>query len=266
MKPLKEFLKKSINRGTRAFGYEIKKARPYNKAHHDFVEVDRFIMSSYFKKDAIRSLYDVAIYKTGMEETDNFLKQCRFYNLHQLAQSALKMVPNGEFAECGCRKGHSTYILASILRDFGFKQGLHVFDSFEGLTDFLPDDQHEVRAMSSSQINEMRSSFASPEEEFRNNLSEFPFVHLYRGWIPDRFHEIKDRKFSFIHVDVDLYQATRDSVEFFWPLLLDGGIMAFDDYGVTPFPGATKAIDEFLRENSHSLFHSSPTGGAFVLK
>src|SRR5688572_31529904 len=42
--------------------------------------------------------------------------------------------------------------------------------------------------------------------------------------------------------DVDVYQPTRDSLEYFYPRLVTGGILVCDDYG---WPGARKAVDDF---------------------
>ena len=41
------------------------------------------------------------------------------------------------------------------------------------------------------------------------------FIILLKGWIPSRFEEVKDKNFSFVHIDVDLYQPTLDSLNFF---------------------------------------------------
>ena len=40
------------------------------------------------------------------------------------------------------------------------------------------------------------------------------------GWIPDRFVEVKNKKFSFINIDVDIYEPTKKSLEFFFPRLI----------------------------------------------
>ena len=47
---------------------------------------------------------------------------------------------------------------------------------------------------------------------------------------------------------------------------LEGGIMAFDDYGLTQFPGAKTAVDEVLGTLNPRLFYAVPTGGAFLIK
>jgi hypothetical protein len=59
---------------------------------------------------------------------------------------------------------------------------------------------------------------------------------------------VEDRRFKLVHIDVDLYQPTRDSVEFFYPRMVPGGVILCDDYGSTRCPGARRAMDEFFFE------------------
>ena len=87
----------------------------------------------------------------------------------------------------------------------------------------------------------------------------------YKGWIPARFAEVSDRKFSFVHIDVDLYQPTRDTLDFFYERVSPGGVIVCDDYGSVLCPGARKALDEFMSDKPESLFHI-PTGQSLVVK
>ena len=68
-----------------------------------------------------------------------------------------------------------------------------------------------------------------------------------------------------MHIDVDLYGPTHDSIEFFYPRLNKGGIIVCDDYMHNTCPGATKAIDEFLDDKSEKMIALSG-GGGFMLK
>jgi hypothetical protein len=86
---------------------------------------------------------------------------------------------------------------------------------------------------------------------------------LHRGWIPERFPDVADERFSFVHVDVDLYEPHRDAIEFFWPRLTQGGVMVFDDYGSAYCPGARRAVDEAFTPTD---IVESPTGQCFVIK
>ena len=44
------------------------------------------------------------------------------------------------------------------------------------------------------------------------NLMDCRDFTLMKGWIPTRFQEVADRHFAFVHIDVDLYEPTRDSL------------------------------------------------------
>jgi O-methyltransferase len=90
-------------------------------------------------------------------------------------------------------------------------------------------------------------------------------VSWHPGWIPTRFHDAGDRRFAFVHIDVDLEQPTRDSIEFFYPRLNPGGILLCDDYGFAACPGATRAIDEFLAHKPEKIV-ALASGGGFIVK
>jgi O-methyltransferase len=131
----------------------------------------------------------------------------------------------------------------------------HGFDSFEGLPEPAAVDGSYWRG---------GDNFAT-EADARATLAEFP-AKLYRGWIPERFAEVDDRRFCFVSVDVDLCEPTRDSIEFFYPRMVPGGVMVFDDYGSEiQSPGAAKAIDGFMAERPEPLI-KAPTAQAFLIK
>ena len=103
------------------------------------------------------------------------------------------------------------------------------------------------------------------EDTVRANLSAFDFVRYHRGWIPERFDDVADRRFAFVHVDVDLEQPTRDSLAFFYPRLVPGGVLLCDDYGFVTCPGARRAFDEYIADKPEPL-PERPTGQGFLIK
>ena len=210
--------------------------------------------------------YDEAMTATGCQSTDNLAKRGRFFMLHQLMQIACdKFGPTGDIAECGCWRGHSTHMLALIAERAGASD-FHVFDSFEGLSDYGEKDTGGLAPKSRSAAQARQKLFAADEEAVRSNLARFPFIELYKGWIPERFGEIEDRQFKFVHIDVDLYQPYVDSIEFFYPRLLEGGVMAFDDCGSAGFPGARRAVEELMAKFKPRLSLQFPLGGGAWFK
>ena len=111
-----------------------------------------------------------------------------------------------------------------------------------------------------------RGDLAAGEEVVRLNLERFAErLRFHPGWIPERFADVADRSFAFVHVDVDLRQPTLDSLEFFYPRLSPGGILLCDDYGCTTCPGATAAIDAFLQDKPEKMI-ALDAGGGFIIK
>jgi O-methyltransferase len=211
-------------------------------------------------------LYREAIEATQTGQNDNLSKQMRFFMLYQTARDACRMAPDLDFVECGCFRGHSTYMIARILQQNRFQGEMHVFDSFEGLSAFTAADESETFS-TDEQKAAVRKHFAADRQEVMQLLAPFGFVRFYPGWIPERFHEVAERRIVFLSLDVDLYEPTRDSLEFFFPRLAEGGAVFLDDYGFyRTFPGARKAIDEYLLKAPHRHLLRMPFGSALIIK
>lgn len=160
----------------------------------------------------------------------------------------------GDTAECGVWEGGSSWLICAA--NSGTRRIHHLFDSFEGLSEPGPKDGAYWE----------RGAMASGEDLVVRNLKPFDgsFI-VHKGWIPDEFPRVQDKKFAFVHVDVDLHQPTLDSFEFFYPRLNPGGILLCDDYALTTCPGATDAIDEFLDDKPESMIELD-AGGGFLIK
>lgn len=232
----------------------------------DFVLIDRTAWSVQLTPDRYFRLYRDSLAATGTEAHDNLLKQLRFYGLFQLAERAAETLHEGDFAECGCWKGQSTWAIARLIAESGRRRPFHVFDSFEGLSDFTAEDENPAWKIGAEQQAKLKRHFTTSEDAVRAKLAEFDFVALYRGWIPERFGEIADRRFAFVHLDVDMHRPTVDGLEFFWPRLVEGGILVCDDYGSRNYPGATRAFEACMAEVRPRFWFRISGGGAFAIK
>jgi O-methyltransferase len=247
------------------FGYEVSFARKVNNDSR--VMVDRNLWERYLNPGPKIELYYNGLNRANVAWSDNFSKQCRFYSLQELVDLVLDKKITGHFVECGCWKGHSAYILGTLLSKSGSDRRLYIFDAFEGgLSEKSQEDENISTKLTEEEVAQESDVFKSTEEEVAAVLSDFPFVSIYKGWIPDRFHEVSEEQFALVHIDVDLYEPTRDSLAFFYPRLAEGGCIVVDDYGLAQFPGAKRAVDEFLDSNACHMFYEVPMGGCFILK
>lgn len=76
---------------------------------------------------------------------------------------------------------------------------------------------------------------------------------------------ITGRRFSFVHIDVDVHDSVRDAFAWAWPRLLPGGCVVFDDYGFEQCPGATLAVNA-IRSGADRRFVHNLNGQAVLVK
>ena len=183
--------------------------------------------------------------------TENYHSLDRKYTLDQLMK--LVTTVEGDTAECGVYRGASSYLICR--RIVGLGKMHHAFDSFEGLSMPAPEDGTHWK----------KGDMAVNESFLMENLREFDYVVCHKGWIPEKFHEVENKRFCFIHLDVDLYQPTRDALTFFYSRTNPGGIILQDDYGFITCPGAKIAMDSFFSDKPEEIV-SLPTGQGVVFK
>ena len=77
---------------------------------------------------------------------------------------------------------------------------------------------------------------------FENSLPDFALLHE-----PPRL------QFSFVHLDVNLYESYKQCIKFFYPRVVASGIVLLDEYNDPPWPGCNKAVDELLAGRPEKL-------------
>jgi O-methyltransferase len=154
----------------------------------------------------------------------------RSYILYQ-AVVATKYI-EGSTAECGVYKGGSSLLIS--INDSEKKH--YAMDTFENFPDVKTDLDKNVKGdFSDVTLAEVEKLFASQKN-----------IILLKGTFTESFKKIQDETFSFVYVDADLYNSTKECCEFFYPRLSHGGIMLFDDYLLPNAAGVKKAVEEFF--------------------
>jgi len=138
----------------------------------------------------------------------------------------------GDVAELGVAYGASAKLLSMRLPA---GKHLHLFDTFKGLPEATAADG--VRFHS--------GEFESNLEDVRRYVGT-DRIHYYPGLFPATADPLRDRLFSFVHLDADLYDSTLAAFQFFYARLAPGGIMLCHDYPSAS--GVVKALAEFFRD------------------
>lgn len=170
--------------------------------------------------------------------------------LYQCAESALKI--KGDYAEVGVYRGGSSMIICQAKKN----RSIHLFDTFAGLPKPKKMDNK------SSGFCLTKGKFDASLDEVKQKLAKYNKVYFYPGLFPDTAIPVKNRRFAFIHLDVDLWQSTKDALEFFYPRLNKGGIILTHDF---IFEGVRKAFYDFFDRKQESIIRLSTTQ-AIVIK
>jgi Macrocin-O-methyltransferase (TylF) len=155
----------------------------------------------------------------------------------------------GDIVECGVSTGHGILYWALLCELTATIRKIWGFDSFSG---FPASTEADKKADGSFRMRQ--HDYASPPEMALKVLSdgrvstEFvtQYVRLVRGYFEETLHQY-DGEIALLHLDCDLYESYTTCLNALYPKVRSGGIIMFDEYEDSDFPGAKRAIDEFFR-------------------
>jgi hypothetical protein len=203
----------------------------------------------------------------------------RFLAHYELFRQTIN-VP-GDIVELGVFRGASLMAWANFLeiRNMGDRQKKVIgFDNFKGFEKFSPEDGAEAPGVQKVIGGFDPSGF---EEALHDAISIYdkdrfipfkPRVELVKGDIEKTVVEYVQKnpglRISLLHFDVDLYGPSKKALEVLWPLVSPGAVVAFDEYGIQPWEGESRAVDEFFQGRKVKLtrldWSSNP--GAYLVK
>jgi len=152
----------------------------------------------------------------------------------------------GHVAEFGSWKGANLLYMAKLLRIFdphGQKQ-VHCFEGFEGLTTFAPED-----GAAASDRGMYRGSYETLLDVIElYDMEDEIVIHkgLVGDTLPAALEAAPNLSFSFVYLDLDLYEPTKLALDLLHERLSSGGLFVFDEWNYETYPGETLAAREFL--------------------
>jgi O-methyltransferase len=142
------------------------------------------------------------------------------------AVKACEKIP-GDMAEAGVYRGGT----AAVMLAASATKRLLLFDTFEGLP-------HAGDGFAAGE-------YCGSTEDVCENLSRWATrIEIHKGFFPDSAAGLDTLRFSFVHLDLDLYDSTAAALEWFWPRINPGGILLSHDYPLAD--GVVRAFHEFF--------------------
>ncbi len=144
---------------------------------------------------------------------------------------------DGAVAELGVYQGD---FAKEINRAF-YDRTCYLFDTFEGFP--VSDCIKELNKGYTSEIK--GGYFSNTSESLVLSKMQYPEkCKICKGFFPESAKEIEDM-FCFVNLDADLYAPTLAGLKFFWPRMVQGGVILVHDFFSEAFKGAKEAVEEF---------------------
>ncbi|MBW8039164.1 MAG: hypothetical protein FVQ85_04100 [Planctomycetes bacterium] len=185
-----------------------------------------------------------------------------FYDLLQKIKGI-----KGEIVECGVGWGRSLFLLSALSGLYDTQRHIYGFDSFQGFPEPTIEDEPE-------RYNIKKGRYTTTKEGTIRYLFNSGIDHdfidnnitLVEGFFSESLTRYRGGNIALLHLDVDLYQSYKETLKFFYPKVVKGGIIAFDEYHkVEKFSGAKIAIDEFFL-GKEKILKSSIINRYYVIK
>lgn len=168
-----------------------------------------------------------------------------------------EMISNipGDIIETGVFKGASLirWLTYRNLLENEYSRTIIGFDSFDSFPDTTFDDDKKYRENFINDAGDKSITKKELEKVLQyKNLNNY---ELIQGDIvqtlPKYFKNNPHKKIAMLHIDCDIYEPAKISLEIIWSRLVKGGIIILDDYGT--FPGETKAVDDFFKNKDINI-------------
>lgn len=148
-----------------------------------------------------------------------------------------RQVP-GAIAELGVYQGRT----ARLFHYYAPERALHLYDTFGG---FHQRDIERERAVTGHRDSTGHFADTSVEGVLHYIKPLNGNVHIHAGFFPESVPaDVDPHRYSFVHLDADLYAPTLAGLEYFYPRLERGGILVVHDYNA--WAGAREAVRRFF--------------------
>lgn len=190
-----------------------------------------------------------------------------------------KLIQNlpGSIIEIGVYTGKGLFTWSNLFETFCTGDRLRKvfgFDSFDGYSKFHEFDKSALDFVNKFEHHlKINKEFILKLSDLHNNDNILKGVERQRiiigeieKTVPEFVMNSKGLRLCMLYLDANLYLPTKIAIEYFFDLVVPGGIIAFNGYGQQPWNGESKALDELFSKLTYTpkinrfTFSNIPSG------
>ncbi len=202
-------------------------------------------------------LSDIQFQQTLLDvKSHTLIDTYRLWELWWLLEQ-LKEIP-GNILEVGVWRGGSGALLAQRAEQLGLSATTFLCDTFQGVVGASEKDNWYKNG-------EHADTSPKVVEGLMQEL-KIRSANILTGRFPEESAHLiptSEQTFRLCHIDVDVYESARATVDWVLEKLSPGGVIVFDDYGAFKCAGVTQLVNELAR--NHRVIHNL-NGHALLFK
>lgn len=192
----------------------------------------------------------------------------------------------GDIVECGVGRGRSLITLLSLNRYYEsisnnkIRRKIYALDSFSGFPEPTKEDNSSRNPKKGEWSRSPNNEFNYSVENLKKILKKADLgnlrknqLNIVKGFFEKTTKDLKIKKISILHLDGDLYKSIKDPLENLSKKVVKGGIIVIDDFYLKKnkrskedFPGARRALEDFLDENKEFKLKESIRGTPYLIR
>jgi O-methyltransferase len=180
----------------------------------------------------------------------------RMYELWQLSKEVKDL--EGDYIEVGSWRGGSGALIAMAAKINSLNFNVYLCDTFEGVVKASKYDNVYINKEHDDTSVEIATELID-----KLNLKEN--VKILKGIFPDQTgNQLKNNKFKFCHIDVDVYESAKSIVDWIWDKMVVGGVIVFDDFGFKSMQGITIFVESQRLKSDRIVIHNLNGHGIII--
>ena len=160
---------------------------------------------------------------------------------------------HGDLAEVGVYRGD----MSRFIHQLAPERTYYLFDTFEGFpkNDLEPDVSVDNRFSDTT------------VEAVLQKVGDSRNIIIKKGYVPDTLQGLENEQFAFVLLDLDLFNPTISSLNFFYPRLAIGGYLIVHDYNNPESNWACKrAVNEFMQDKTEKIIEIADEYGTVLFR
>lgn len=172
----------------------------------------------------------------------------------------------GDFVECGVNHGMMARAILEYLPWHEMTRRFYLMDTWAGIDErFITDEERALGYADNNAKMIASGTYRTDVEALKQSFVEWERITFIQGAIPETLEQATTTEVALLHVDMNCAPPEVAACVYFWPKLVPGGIVLFDDYAYYKHTPQKTALDSWADSVGVQIL-SVPTGQGLLIK